>query len=150
VWQSGKIVKKGAGIHYENEGNEESYLVQERKEEDDDDDDTSYSMHPPRKHPLSPRNQEKSKTARPSSAPIDRLAASFQKSGDLSTRAALAYPDAIVLAPAFAENQQQRPSSAKPVAELLREFRLRPALSLPILHQIISATFDNPCVWVDK
>ena len=144
-------MKKGAGVHYENEGNEESYLVHERKEEDDDDDDDSYSMQPPRKSPLSPRNQEKAKTVRPSSAPIDRLAASFFKPGDVNTRAALAHPGAIVLAaPAFPENQQQRPSSAKPVTELLREFRLRPALSLPILHQIIAATFDNPCVRVDK
>ena len=148
-------MKKGAGIHYENEENKKSYLksylAHERKEEDDDDDEASYSMQSPGKQPQHPSNQEKSKAARPSSAPIDRLATSFQKSGDLSTKAALACPDAIVLAPACAaENQQQRPSSATPVAELLREFRLRPARSLPILHQILAATFDKPCVWVDR
>lgn len=152
VWNSGRIVKKGAGIHYENEGNEDSFLFQNLKGEEDEEDeeDATYSLQSPSKLIASPRNRGQAALSGRPTATIDRLAHSLQRKVEPSTLVDNMYPGAIVLPPTCAETHHVRPSTAKPATEFLRDFRVRPASSLPILHQILAATFDTPCVWVDR
>ena len=116
----------------------------------EDQEDAIFSPQSPRKYAVSPRKAEAG--LRPSSAPIDRVVATLQmqKPEDMSTRVAKMYPGAIVLPRTFTDAPHHRVGSTKPVAEILREFRLRPAACLPILHHIIVATFDTPCIWVDR